>query len=57
MYEKISISTSLTKVGGTLYMRIPAAVMKMTGINRMSDLSLVFQNGQLVIVPGGTNDQ
>ena len=57
MYEKISISTSLTKVGGTLYMRIPAAVMKMTGINRMSDLSLVFENGQLVIVPGGTNDQ
>ena len=57
MSGKIRVETSLTHVGGTLYMRIPPAIMKIAGIGRMSTIQLVLENGQLVIVPGGTNDR
>jgi antitoxin component of MazEF toxin-antitoxin module len=57
MLGKISVETSLTHVGGTLYMRIPPAIMKIAGIDRRSTIELVLENGKIEIVPGGTNDQ
>lgn len=57
MIDKITIETSLTRVGGTLYMRIPPAIMKIAGIGRMSNIALVLENGKIEIVPGGKYEQ
>lgn len=57
MRSQIAFETTLTRVGGTLYMRVPPAVMRITGIDRFSNLKFVLiDDGNLLIVSGGRDD-